>query len=81
MPTDWFLNWPQIIFSLQLSFILKGFLLLFLVFYFVLSIITLRQVQIMANTLVTPLSPLLKFMAVLNLGVSLAVIFLAINFL
>ncbi len=65
--------------NISSSFGLKAFLVLFLIFYSVFAIILLRQVQVMAKTLPTTLSPLLKFIAIIHLGVSLAILIFVIG--
>ncbi len=54
----------------------KAFLILFLVFYNIIAIILFRQIQMMNVMLPTVLAPFLKFVAILHIGVSLAVLFL-----
>ena len=72
MPDDLIYDIPRIFFSLSLGFFLKAIFVLLLVFYLVFAIIILRQVQIMSNTLVTPFSPILRFVAIFHLGLVLA---------
>lgn len=57
----------------------KAFLLLFLVFYAFFAIILYRQVQIMNKKLPTALSPLLRFLGIVHIGVTLAILFLVIG--
>lgn len=57
----------------------KAFLVLFLIFYVVFAVILYRQIQIMDSKLPTPLSPILRFMATLHIGISAAVMFLVIG--
>lgn len=79
MPSDFLLNLPPLVFAASGGFFLKAFLTLFLVFYLVLAILTLRQVQIMSVTLSTILAPHLKFVAILNLGASVAILLIVIG--
>jgi hypothetical protein len=65
--------------SLNLNFFVKAFFILFLVFYTVYSVMLFRQVQIMTTKLPTQLSPLLKFFGLLNVGISLALLFLVVG--
>lgn len=65
--------------SLSAAFGIKAFLVLFLVFYIVFALILYRQIQIMALKLSTPLSPILRFIAILHIGISLAVLFLVLG--
>ncbi|KKR77950.1 MAG: hypothetical protein UU23_C0006G0005 [Candidatus Curtissbacteria bacterium GW2011_GWA1_40_9] len=64
---------------LDASFGIKAFLLLFLVFYIFFSVILYRQIVIMNRKLPTPLSPLLRFMGIVHIGVSVAVFFLVLG--
>ena len=61
------------------DFGVKIFLILFLVFYTVFAFILYMQVKIMCRKLPTPLSPHLRFVSVLNIGISVAVIFLVMG--
>lgn len=58
---------------------LKSFIVLFLVFYSVFALILYRQIQLMNKKLPTTLSPFLKFVAIVHIGISLAVLFLVIG--
>lgn len=60
-------------------FIIKLFLILFLIFYSIFSLILLRQIQLMAKSLPISLSPSLKFVAIIQIGVSLALLFMVIG--
>ena len=64
---------------LNAVFIIKAFLGLFLVFYTVFALIIFRQVQLMAKTLPVSISPFLKFMAIIQIGVSLALLFVVLG--
>lgn len=61
------------------AFAIKVFLVLFLVFYAVFALILYRQIQLMADKLPTPAVPLLRFLAILHIGVSLALLFIVIG--
>lgn len=65
--------------SLKAIYFIKAFLILFLVFYVFFAIMLFRQIQIMTKKLPTQLSPLLKFFGFLNVGISLALLFLVIG--
>lgn len=65
--------------SVDTIFVVKAFFVLFLVFYAFFALILFRQVQIMNRKLQTQLSALLKFVAFLHIGVSLALLFLVIG--
>lgn len=76
MPIDDNLN---NIFQLDASFLVKSFLVLFLVFYSVFALILFRQIQLMNKKLPTTLSPVLQFIGIINLGLALAILFLVIG--
>ena len=61
------------------AFITKAFLVLLLVFYTVFALVLFRQTQLMAKTLPTMLSPLLKFLAIIHIGVALALLFIILG--
>lgn len=61
---------------LNASFGIKAFFILFLVFYAFFALILFRQIQLMTKALPTALSPLLKFVAILHIGVALAFLFI-----
>lgn len=65
--------------NLNLNFWIKSFLSLFLIFYAIFALILLRQVQLMCKTLPTPIGPLLKFLAIIHLGVSVAILLLILG--
>lgn len=58
------------------AFGVKSFLILFLIFYVFFALIIFRQIQLMAKKLPTPLTPALKFIGILHIGVSLTTFFL-----
>lgn len=64
---------------LTVEFIIKAFLILFLVFYVVFALVIFRQIQLMAKALPIPLSPLLKFLGIVHIGVSLALFFVVLE--
>ena len=59
--------------------IVKAFFILFLIFYIVFALVIFRQTQLMAKTLPTTLSPILKFIAILQIGVALALLSIVIG--
>jgi len=65
--------------SITVAFGVKSFLILFLIFYTVFALILYRQVQIMVRKLPTPLSPHLRFISILNVGLSITVLFLILG--
>lgn len=58
---------------------IKAFLVLFLVFYAFFALILFRQISIMNKKLPTPLSPFLKFVSIVHMGISVAVLLLVIG--
>ncbi|OGD83709.1 hypothetical protein A2165_00480 [Candidatus Curtissbacteria bacterium RBG_13_40_7] len=59
--------------------IIKLFFILFLIFYLVFSLMLYRQIQLMCRTLPTPIAPFLKFVAIIHLGIPLAILFIVIG--
>jgi len=55
-------------------FVTKSFLILFLVFYTVFAFVIYRQIQLMCGALPTPISPLLRFLATIHIGITLAIL-------
>lgn len=62
-----------------IGFLLKAFLVLFLIFYAIFSLVLFRQVQLMEKSLPLPLSPVLTFVAILQIGIAMALIFIVIG--
>jgi len=54
-------------------------LILFLVFYCIFAMMLFRQIQLMSRTLPTVVFPLLKFLAIIHIGVSLAILFMVLG--
>ena len=65
---------PNLFSTFDLTFFVKVFLIVFLVFYIFFAIILFRQILIMNRKLPTPLSAILKFVAFVHIGVSLALV-------
>ena len=63
-------------FGLSILFAVKAFFVLLLVFYNVFGLLLFRQTQLMAKTLPTTLSPILMFVSIVHLGISLSLIFI-----
>ena len=61
------------------GFLTKAFLVLFLIFYSVFALILFRQIQIMNKKLPTALSPILRFVGIIHLGVTLAITFFVVG--
>ncbi len=66
-------------FGASANFVVKAFFILFLIFYAIFTLILYRQIQLMGRSLPTPLVPFLKFLAVLHIGVSLALLFVVVG--
>lgn len=58
-------------------FLLKGAVLLFLIFYAIFALLIVRQVDLMIKTLITPVSPKVKMLSIVNAGIAIGLIFLA----
>jgi len=65
--------------GMSANLVAKAFFILFLIFYSIFTLILYRQIQLMGRTLPTPLVPFLKFLAVLHIGVALALLFVVIG--
>ena len=57
--------------------VLKGAILLILIFYAIFSLIIVRQVDLMSKTLVTNISKHIRALAIIHTGFSIVLIFLA----
>ena len=77
MPIDDF--GPRLIPGLNLALGIKAFLILFLVFDTIFVLILFRQIQLMGKSLPTTVNPFLKFIAILQIGVALALLFVVIG--
>lgn len=60
---------------------LKTVILIILVFYTIFAGVVVRQVNLMSQTLITPVSPLVKAISLFNLGFSLGLLVLIIGLL
>lgn len=56
-------------------------ILLILFFYAIFALMIVRQVDLMGKTLLTPVSPLLKAIAIIHAGFAIGLIFLAFGIL
>lgn len=65
--------------NISAGFIAKAFLILFLVFYSVFALILFRQVQLMTKAIPTAVKPFLKFITIIHIGVSIALLFIMIQ--
>ncbi|MFA5932629.1 MAG: DUF5657 family protein [Microgenomates group bacterium] len=62
-------------------FIVRGALVILSLLYFVFSLIVIRQVNLMTDTLITEVAPYLRAFAIIHAGVALGIIILFIGFL
>lgn len=69
----------EIVNNLSAAFGVKAFLILFLIFYAVFAVVLYRQVQLMSKKLPTLLSGHLRFIAILNIGISITILFFVIG--
>lgn len=60
-----------------LNTLVKGAILLILIFYAIFSLIIVRQTDLMSKTLVTNISPLVRALAIINVGLAVGFIVLA----
>ena len=67
------------IFTVEFAF--KAFSILFLVFYLIYALLIVRQVQLMGRAISSRLSPVLKFLSIVNVGFTMALLLLAIGIL
>lgn len=61
------------------AFVTKAFFVLFLIFYSVFALVLFRQAQLMAKALPTAVSPFLKFVAIVHIGIALALLFVVLG--
>lgn len=66
-------------FSIGVGLGIKIFVVLFVIFYIVFALILYRQIQLMDRALPNPIAPFLKFVGILQIGVSLAFLFIVIG--
>lgn len=67
------------LFSQELILVFKILLLTLFGLYFIFSLIVVRQVQLMTDTLITEVSPLLKAFSIIHAGIALGVLILFIG--
>jgi hypothetical protein len=60
---------------------LKVLIFIILGFYLIFSLVVVQQVGLMAKTLITPVSPVVKAIAIINVGLALGFIVLAFGVL
>ena len=59
--------------------VIKAFFILFLIFYSIFALIIYRQVQLMIDTLPVGISPFLKFVTIIHIGVALALLLVVLG--
>lgn len=80
MPADGQIFSPNIIAFLgQFYFVVKIAFTIIFILYFIFSIIVVRQVQLMTDTLITEVSPLLRALTIVHAGIALAIIILFVG--
>lgn len=62
-------------------FIIKGGIILFATVYFIFSLVVVRQVSLMTETLITEVSPFIKAFSIIHAGLALGIIILFIGLL
>lgn len=62
-------------------FAVKAAILLILVIYAIFALLVVRQVDLMGKTLITTVAPIVKFLAIINAGLSIGLILLAAGIL
>lgn len=70
---------PNLLAGLNTGFLIKGFVLLFLIFYTFFSLILFRQIQLMDRAIPTAVGPFLKFIGILQIGFAIAFLFIIIG--
>lgn len=70
------------VFAIDLVWLtVKILLVLLSVLYFIFSLIVVRQVNLMTDTLITEVAPFLRAFAIIHAGVALGIVILFIGFL
>lgn len=72
---------PGGIFNFDVNVLLKIIVLLLLSFYAIFAFVVVRQVNLMSQTLITPVSPVVKAISLFNFGFSLGLIVLSFGLL
>ena len=70
---------PSILDKLNVALAVKAFFILFLIFYTIFALILYREIQIMGKSLPTPAVPFLKFVAIVHIGLALALLFVVLG--
>lgn len=64
-----------------LTLFLKGSIIVILVFYAIFALLIVRQTDLMGKTLITPVSPFVKAVAIIHAGFAIGSIILSIGLL
>lgn len=70
---------PNFLADFNSEFLIKAFVVLFVVFYAFFSLILFRQIQLMDRAIPTPIGPFLKFIGILQIGIALGFLFIIIG--
>lgn len=70
---------PNFLSGFDSGFLIKSFVVLFVIFYAFFSLILFRQIQLMDRAIPTPIGPFLKFIGILQIGVALGFLFIIIG--
>lgn len=70
---------PNILANINTGFIVKSFVMLFVIFYAVFCLILFRQIQLMDKAIPTPIGPFLKFVGIIQIGIALSFMFIVIG--
>lgn len=70
---------PNFLLDFNGGFVVKAFVVLFVIFYAFFSLILFRQMQLMDRAIPTPIGPFLKFIGILQIGVALGFLFIVIG--
>ncbi len=73
---------PGVLFGgIYVADLFKAVILLMLVFYTIFAFVIVRQVNLMSQTLITPISSIIKAISLFNFGFSLGLIVLVVGLL
>lgn len=70
---------PKILAGLNSELLVKAFVVLFVIFFAVFSLILFRQIQLMDRSIPTPIGPFLKFIGILQIGAAIGFLFIVIG--
>ena len=69
----------EILSGVNFALLVKAFFILFVVFYSVFALIQLRQIQLMERTIELGGGRFLKFLAIIQIGITLAILLIVIG--